>query len=244
MRGRDVHPLMRGRARQGMPADPYARRAEIVRAAIDLLAETGFEGLSLRRLASHLRMHAPGLYWYVESKEELVDLMAKEIIEDGMAGLKPLAPPQTWDEWLVDMACMTRRALLARRDGARVVAGAFLLRSEAITPTVELAIEVLENAGFPRLVALGNTMTLLRYATGIALTEQLSPFGGPPNAEQTERIAKMNPPLIDPVRFPRTADAYAQVFAGQHRDSERMFRWGAEMIVRGYRELLEGELGR
>ena len=62
-----------------------------------------------------------------------------------------------------------RRALLARRDGARVVAGAYLLRTNTISPIIETALEILESTGFERLAALGATMTLLRYATGIAL---------------------------------------------------------------------------
>ena len=49
------------------------------------------------------------------------------------------------------------------------------MRTGAITPVIEQSLEILEGAGFERVIALGGTMTLLRYATGIALDEQASP---------------------------------------------------------------------
>jgi TetR/AcrR family tetracycline transcriptional repressor len=213
------------------------RRREIVRAALDLLDEEGFDGSSLRLLARRLGMHAPGLYWYFESKQDLIDLMAKEILAQGMSNLSGLMPGQTWDDWLVELACMVRRALLTRRDGARVVAGAFLLRNEAITPVVELSLEILEASGFEPLAALGCTMTLVRYATGIALDEQLSPLGTPRDAETMRNMADLVLPSIDADRWPRTADAYQKVFRGRQLDRDVMFRWGAQMIVRGMTDL-------
>jgi TetR/AcrR family tetracycline transcriptional repressor len=222
--------------RPGSDEAVVERRQEIVRAAIVLLDEVGFEHLSLRRLAAHLGMHAPGLYWYIESKQQLIDLMAKAILDEGMANVATPAAGQGWEDWLVDLACTTRRALLAHRDGARVVAGAYLMSTEAITHVLERALEVLETVGFDRLVALGGTMTLLRYATGMALDEQASPFRDLPYATAKERIAAISPPQIDATKWPRTADAVLQVFERNLRDRDRMFRWGAEMIVRGFAE--------
>jgi len=87
-----------------------------VGAALDLLDADGFDQMSLRRLASHLGMHAPGLYWYIESKQDLIDLMAKAILDRGLADLKRPAPETKWEDWLVELACTTRQALLAYRD--------------------------------------------------------------------------------------------------------------------------------
>jgi TetR/AcrR family tetracycline transcriptional repressor len=225
--------------RLGTDAASLERRREIVRAALDLLEEHGFERLSLRRLASHLGMHAPGLYWYIESKQELINLMAKAILDEGLGSVAPLADGQTWQEWLVELACTTRRALLAYRDGARVVAGAYVVRNGSITPIIEQALEILEGAGFDRFFALGATMTVFRYATGIALDEQASPLQSAPNESMAERLAKMPQREIDATRFPRTAEALTTAFKKevghfQVEDAkERLFRFGAEMFVRG-----------
>jgi AcrR family transcriptional regulator len=225
--------------RLGTDAASLERRREIVRAALDLLEEHGFERLSLRRLATHLGMHAPGLYWYIESKQELINLMAKSILDEGLGSVTPLADGQTWQQWLVELACVTRRALLAHRDGARVVAGAYVVRSGSITPIIERSLEILEAAGFDRFFALGATMTVFRYATGIALDEQASPLKPAANESMSERIAKLPKPEIDASRFPRTAEALTTAFTKQlsHLQvddaQERLFRFGAEMFVRG-----------
>ena len=97
---------------------------------------------------------------------------------------------------------------------------------------------MLETAGFERLVALGATMTLLRYATGIALDEQASPLRDLPAATAAQQLAALPPPPIDANRWPRTADAVRQVFARNLRDREQLFRWGAVLIVRGLAETL------
>jgi len=220
--------------RHGDEGDAQRRRREIVRAGLTLLDDTGFEGLSLRRLAGHLGMHAPGLYWYIQSKQELIDLMAKVILDEGLYPIPPLRGRQTWEEWLVELACTTRQALLAYRDGARVVASAYLVRTNAITPVIEQSLTILEDAGFDRVVALGGTMTILRYATGIALDEQASPTGPAPVVG--EHLANLPIPEIDSHRWPRTADAMRRVFERHLRDPDKMFRVGAQMIVRGLAE--------
>src|SRR5262249_33693160 len=146
----------------------------------------------------------------------------KVILDDAFAELAPLAPGQRWDDWMVELASTMRRALLAHRDGARVVAGAFLLRTEAITPAIERALEVLEGAGFPSVMALGGTMTLLRYAMGMALDEQASPVPFPNDAASVQQLVNIALPLIDAERFPRTADAYRSAITSKGRNRETM----------------------
>lgn len=228
------------RARLAAPETAEERRELIVRAALDVVDADGFDQMSLRRLATHLGMHAPGLYWYIESKQELIDLMAKEILEHGLADLKRPDPGVTWQEWLVDLACTTRRALLARRDGARVVGSAFLLKTGALSSAIEISLEILEAAGFERLLALGATMTLVRYAIGAALGEQVSPMAGVKDNAEFDRLTRMVIATVDGAKWPRTADAYRQLFEsdlrdrGGKRDRDRIFRWGAQMFVAGF----------
>jgi AcrR family transcriptional regulator len=214
------------------------RRGEIVQAALELLDESGFERLSLRRLAGHLGMHAPGLYWYIDSKQQLIDLLAKAILDEGMSDIATPIDDQTWQDWLVELACTTRRTLLAHRDGARVVAGAYLLNTNALSHVIECSLEVLETAGLDRVTALGGTMTVLRYATGIALDEQASPLRDSPAMSAAQKLAALPPPPIDADRWPRTADALRQVITRNLRDREQLFRWGAILIVRGLAETI------
>jgi TetR/AcrR family tetracycline transcriptional repressor len=221
-------------------AEAEDRRQAIVDAALTLLDEDGVEKLSLRRLATQLGMHAPGLYWYIESKQDLIDLVARAIIERGLAQLETPAAGEPWQKWLVDLACATRSALLAHRDGARVVGGSYLMRGGSLTPSIETSLEILEAAGFDRLIALGATMTLIRYAIGSALAEQLSPITKVHEPMFRDEVLMQLMEAIPAEKWPRTADAYRRLFASDDRDRtgagdrDRVFRWGAETFVRGF----------
>lgn len=215
------------------------RRQAIVDAALTLLDEDGIDKLSLRRLAAHLGMHAPGLYWYIENKQALIDLMAQAIISRGLAELEQPSREAPWQEWLVDLAVAIRRALLSHRDGARVVGGSYLMRTGAVTPFVETSLEILEDSGFDRLFALGATMTMVRYAIGSALAEQLSPITQMRDSKFDEQKLRSLMEAIPEHRWPRTANAYRRLFETDARDKsgirdfDRVFRWGAETFVRG-----------
>jgi TetR/AcrR family tetracycline transcriptional repressor len=184
-------------------------------------------------------MHAPGLYWYIESKQDLIDLMAKEILDKGLADLQRPETGTKWEGWLVELACTIRGALLARRDGARVAGSAFLLATGGLTSAIEISLELLGTDGFDSLLALGATMTMVRYAIGAALGEQTSPMSGIVDAGELERVTRALVASVDAEKWPRTAAAYGQLFESDARDRmgirhrDRVFRWGAEMFVRG-----------
>jgi AcrR family transcriptional regulator len=61
--------------RSGRGPAPSLRREDIATAAISIADAEGFEAVSMRSLAAALGVGATSLYRYVESKEEVVDLM-------------------------------------------------------------------------------------------------------------------------------------------------------------------------
>jgi TetR/AcrR family transcriptional regulator, tetracycline repressor protein len=98
-------------------------RAAIVDAALALLAEGGLESVSFRRIAARIGVSGPTLYWHVESKRQLMDLMAEELLRrTGRAYAGP-EPGQPWWEWLRADAQRMFDALIATRDAPRVLAG-------------------------------------------------------------------------------------------------------------------------
>ena len=52
---------------------------EVARAALAMVERDGLDGLSMRRLADDLGVQAASLYWHVQSKDHLLDLMAGEL---------------------------------------------------------------------------------------------------------------------------------------------------------------------
>jgi TetR/AcrR family tetracycline transcriptional repressor len=98
-------------------------RAAIVDTALGLLAEGGLEAVSFRRIAKALGVAGPTLYWHVENKRQLMDLMAEELVRRAGRAYAGPAPGQPWWEWLRDDARGMFQALIATRDAPRVVAG-------------------------------------------------------------------------------------------------------------------------
>jgi TetR/AcrR family transcriptional regulator, tetracycline repressor protein len=219
------------------------RRAEIVGAALRLLEEDGLDRLSLRGVARELGMHAPGLYWYIDSRQELIDLLAKAILDQAVEGLAAPEPGTRWEEWLTDFAMKLRRALLAHRDGARVVAGAFLFRTNSLTAFLELSLETLEAEGFSRDLAMLGAITVMRYTLGIALDDQESPARVPAVRQKMLEQAMSKGPPIDAERWPRVADVMSRWFqtvkndraAGNH--GELHFKHGLALVIAGIRSM-------
>jgi AcrR family transcriptional regulator len=95
------------RAAVGRPAQ--RSRAEITAIAIEIADREGLDAVSMRRVAGELGTGAASLYRYVETREELLDLMA-----DAVGGEYELAEPT--GDWLADLLAVGEqsRAILRR----------------------------------------------------------------------------------------------------------------------------------
>ena len=90
---------------------PSHTRAEIVAAALAIADADGFEAVSMRRVAERLGAGTMTLYHYVESKDELVTLMADAIAGESLVPAGELSGE--WREALRQVA--TRRRDTYRR---------------------------------------------------------------------------------------------------------------------------------
>ncbi|HHK5808629.1 TPA: TetR family transcriptional regulator, partial [Serratia marcescens] len=95
-------------------------RETVLRGALALLDDIGIDALSTRRLAQHLGVQSPTLYWHFKNKAELLKAMAETIMLDHREEVPADIP---WHAWVTANAINFRRALLAYRDGARLHAG-------------------------------------------------------------------------------------------------------------------------
>ncbi|WBQ07902.1 TetR/AcrR family transcriptional regulator [Kribbella sp. CA-293567] len=67
------------REKAAAPARETLSREQIVRRAMDLLDAEGLAGLSMRKLGAKLDSGATSLYWHVQTKDDLIDLVIDEI---------------------------------------------------------------------------------------------------------------------------------------------------------------------
>lgn len=145
-------------------------RDQVVRAAVRLLDEVGLEGLTLRRLARQLGVSAPTLYWHVQHKRELLDLMVESIMAEAAARSGSPAPGQPWWDWLAEQSRLQWQALSSHRDAALVAAGN--RPTESSLSLIEDTIGSLVAVGFPPREALRAILTLGHFVIGCAVEYQ------------------------------------------------------------------------
>ncbi|HEV7991426.1 MAG TPA: TetR/AcrR family transcriptional regulator C-terminal domain-containing protein [Gemmatimonadaceae bacterium] len=221
-----------------------------MRAGLELLEKGGLDALSLRGVAKALGMHAPGLYWYIEDKQELIDLMAKAILDEALDEGSGPADGEGWEPWLTEVAVNIRRVMLKRRDGARLVAGAYLFRTQSITQMLETAVGAMEEDGLGRDLALHGAITAMRYTMGIALDDQAEPRKRAEMIRQRLESGEQIGPKIDAERYPRVAEVMgrwmAQVFVPgvtPQEIGERHLRHGLALVMAGIRSAGRAKVG-
>ncbi|MCX4247284.1 TetR/AcrR family transcriptional regulator [Paraliomyxa miuraensis] len=75
-----------------------SRRQEIIATALELLAEEGYAGASLRKLAARLGIAQPSLYHYFRTKEELVEQVLATYAGQMFFSLDPSRLPKRLEE--------------------------------------------------------------------------------------------------------------------------------------------------
>uniref|UniRef100_UPI003571064C TetR/AcrR family transcriptional regulator C-terminal domain-containing protein n=1 Tax=Catellatospora coxensis TaxID=310354 RepID=UPI003571064C len=145
-------------------------RQRIVTEAVALLDADGLDGVTTRKLAARLGVQSPTLYWHLPNKAALVTAIADAILDQEFGDMSPPDTDQPWQVWLCGLAERLRRALLAHKDGARVISAAQLSRNMAAVS--ELAMSTLVARGIPLRQARVIVLTVERFTVGHVLEEQ------------------------------------------------------------------------
>lgn len=158
------------------PRPTGLEREKVVTAALELLNEVGFEGLTLRKLADKLGVKASALYWHFDNKQDIIDLLALRIIEGEFKNADPADfAKATWQELLSGMAHGMRNALRRYRDGALVLASADLSRSNLSFKGRDLMMTRMVELGFSGKLAFTSMFLIGRYTLGCVFEEQADP---------------------------------------------------------------------
>jgi TetR/AcrR family tetracycline transcriptional repressor len=145
-----------------------ARRDEVLDAALELLDEVGLDALTVRRLAERLEVQPGALYRHYPSKAALLDAMVERVVATETVE----TPPDTeWDESVRRIAAGSRAAMLARRDGARLVT-TFRKPGPSVMAGWHAFMGVLTKAGLPQDAAASAVDTVFAYVNGFTIEEQ------------------------------------------------------------------------
>jgi len=210
-------------------------RDMVVKAALELLEEVGFTGLTLRKLADCLHVKAAALYWHFENKQDLIDAMAERIM---LAEFHQTTHEATdWRSLLTFVGHTHRRALMRYRDGAEVMAHANM-RSNAMFDGLESLMKKLHDQGFTPELAMHGFFTIVRFAIGCVFEEQADPRTSAAvtpeqRVERLKEIAKNHPTVAQSMRAG---------LAGKGPD--HMFECGLRIILDGIAQQIEKPLDR
>jgi TetR/AcrR family tetracycline transcriptional repressor len=210
-----------------------------VRVALDLLDAGGLEAITFRAVASRLGVQAPALYWHFEGKRDLMDDVAQAIlVEGGVDTIELPASAGDWKEWLGQSAHTLRKALVAHRDGGRIVAGASFHRAKALAGFALKSTKALKDAGFGTVEASLAAATVVDYVWGFVIEEQEG-RGPEPSTTRKARASVTPGPAgesIDEavdVESP-LASLFREAMKGLSRLSgDQLFDWGLQVILDG-----------
>ncbi|MFJ2632644.1 TetR/AcrR family transcriptional regulator [Streptomyces sp. NPDC087422] len=200
-------------------------RERIVRAAIELADADGLDAVSLRKVATALGVGPMRLYGYIESKDELLDLMVDAI----HAEIRPVG--DTWREVLRSLAETTRQAAhdhewLADLLGGRPQLGPHALaRGEAVVAALD---GVHVDAVMPVVTAVD------AYVTGAVRREIAARRAERATGLDEKRWQAALGPYLERAfatgRFPALSTV---IHDAAHLDADHTFRLGLDFLLDG-----------
>ncbi|QNP64120.1 TetR/AcrR family transcriptional regulator [Streptomyces genisteinicus] len=143
-------------------------RDKIIEATVRLLDRHGAPSFSMRKLAAELDVTAMSLYWYVETKDDLLELALDSVFE----GLELPGPDERedWRDRLRDLA-RTYRGLLVRHPWVSGLIGTFLNigpNSLAFSRAVQ---EVIGSSGLSPDARMGGLAAVFQFVYGFGTIE-------------------------------------------------------------------------
>jgi len=161
--------VQRHKARGAQPPrrDRGLSREEIVSAAIAVADAEGPEAISMRRIAREVGAGVMSLYWYVASKEELLDLMLDAIEAE-------IEVPEPSGDWRADLGAFAHRtrAALRRHQWAVEFIGTRPPSGPNDVRNLERLLSLLDGIGVDDYqVVMGIFMTVATFVIGAVIRE-------------------------------------------------------------------------
>ncbi|MFD6495619.1 TetR/AcrR family transcriptional regulator [Streptomyces sp. NPDC059944] len=158
----------RGGAARGGGQPSGLDRERITEATVRLLDAEGLAKFSMRRLAAELNVTAMSVYWYVDTKDDLLELALDAVF--GELDLPDVESAEHWRDQLRALA-VGNRALLVRHPWVSPLVGSFLNigpYSMAFSMCVQ---RVIRNTGLPPRGQTGAMSAVFQFVYGFGTIE-------------------------------------------------------------------------
>ncbi|HJQ03057.1 MAG TPA: TetR/AcrR family transcriptional regulator C-terminal domain-containing protein [Jatrophihabitans sp.] len=232
------------------PDKATARRTPIttellVDAAIELIESDGLDMLSMRRLADRFGIQAASVYWYVASKEHMLDLVVDRLHAMAVQAVlveqveQRRTETESVQQVLRRFAIGYRSFLLAHPDSARVISSRLVV-GENLSLLIEELLTLFRQAGLAPRESVHAAYVLLVYVQGFVLheTAPLSVVTARPNDERSTTLNQMQQVLaaLPSDRFPNTSAAAADL---ARPDMPTRFTFGLDLLLAGLTQFME-----
>ncbi len=143
-------------------------RERITEATVRLLDAEGPAKFSMRRLAAELNVTAMSVYWYVDTKDDLLELAL-----DRTFGELTLPDPATDEDWRDQLRALAReyRALLVRHSWLSPLAGRFLNIGPNALAFSRVIQQVIRKTGLPADGVTGAISAVFQFVYGYGTIE-------------------------------------------------------------------------
>jgi len=200
-------------------------RERVLRAAVELADQAGFESLTMRKLARQLGVEAMSLYNHVASKDDLLDGMVDLVFSE-------IEPPTTDVDW---KTAMRRRAISTREALARHRWAIGLMEGRTNPGPASLRIRnailgCLREAGFSVEMTIQAYSVQDAYIYGFALQEKSMPLA---SADEFAAVAKRHSRQFEAAfsEYPYLAEVVGGHVAKSGYDFETAFLFGLDRIL-------------
>jgi AcrR family transcriptional regulator len=215
------------------PPKERLSRDRIVETALAMMAERGYEAVSMRSLARELGTGPASLYAHVAHKDELDQLVVDRIAR-GVPVPEP--DPARWQEQLKELARACLEGFRAHPGTARAAMG-MIPTGEGTGRMVNAIMAICLAGGVPPQAAAWFCDLLAAYVCVVAYEESLwiarinsTPAGQPADHQQLDQQLADFFRQLPEDRFPMLVRYATQITAG---DGEDRFGFGIDVLVAG-----------
>ena len=207
-------------------------RDRIVERAIAIADAEGIDAVSMRRIASDLGATPMALYNHVANKDELLNGIAGQLLKEiDVSSLDPT----DWAKSIKTGYTEFRRVLLRHPNLLPVLQRKTEMSPDALRP-IELAMSILQSAGFTPGEALQAHWTLSGFAMGHVLWQLTNPLLDNEDGESSlHSLAMSHRRMLREDEFPCLMAALP---AMESYDMDAAWEWGIDAIVEGLKAKL------
>ena len=208
-------------------------RDRVLRAALELADAGGFESLTMRRLATQLRVEAMSLYNHVANKEDIVDGLV-----DLVFGEFEVAAPGELD-WKIAMRrrALSIRAALNRHRWAVGLMEGRMNPGPANIANHNAVMGCLREGGFEFRDAVHAYSVMDAYIYGFALQEKHLPFDAPEQVSEVMEIQSQSVPEM--ADYPYLVEVATEMAKAGY-DYATEFEFGLDLLLDGLERFRAG----